>query len=155
MLLYSYMLSLITCVCRPITSTHWTHLLLLKFLLSAILWAVLSLVVHNISLHASRENGRMDQPCCVPPKPFIFVLDTAEFIPCPLQLCLQALNANHSLHQVLVKICILLLQRPKQKKKSWGMVVWNMFYLQNSPYRHKPLPKQWWVFIQNYKALPV
>lgn len=44
----------------------------------------------------------INQPCCVPSKPFIFVLDAAEFIPCPLQLCLQALNANNSLHQVLV-----------------------------------------------------
>lgn len=79
----------------------------------------------NITTCKLWERSNVDQPCCVPPKPFIFVLHTAEFIPCPLQLCLQALNAYHSLHQVLVKICILLLQRPRQKE-SWGMVVWYM-----------------------------
>lgn len=57
--------------------------------------------------------SKMNQPCCVLSKPFIFVLDAAQFISRPLQLCLQALNANNSLHQVLVKIRILLLQRPK------------------------------------------
>lgn len=107
-------------------------------------------MVHSISLHASRENGRMDQPCCVPPKPFIFVLDTAEFIPCPLQLCLQALNANHSLHQVLVKICILLLQRPKQKKNhgEWLFEICSIYkthqtdinhYLNNDEYSFKTI----------------
>ncbi len=49
------------------------------------------------------------------PKPFIFLLDMAELVPGPLQLHLQALDANHSLQQVLVKIRILLLQRPEHR----------------------------------------
>lgn len=48
-------------------------------------------------------------------KPFIFLLDMAELVPGPLQLRLQALNANHSLQEVLVKICILLLQHPEHR----------------------------------------
>lgn len=44
------------------------------------------------------------------PKPFIFLFDVTELVPGPLQLRLQALNANHRLQQILVKICILLLQ---------------------------------------------
>ena len=47
-------------------------------------------------------------------KPFIFLLDVAELVPGPLQFCLQALDANHSLQQVLVKIGILLLQLPEE-----------------------------------------
>lgn len=39
----------------------------------------------------------------------------AELVPGPLQLHLQALDANHSLQQVLVKICILLLQCPEHR----------------------------------------
>lgn len=55
------------------------------------------------------------QACCVCPTPFVFLLNTTEFVPSPLQLRLQALNANHSLQQVLVKISILLLQRPEYR----------------------------------------
>lgn len=48
-------------------------------------------------------------------KPFIFLLDMTELVPAPLQLRLQALDANHRLQQVLVKIRILLLQRPEHR----------------------------------------
>ena len=39
-----------------------------------------------------------------------------ELVPGPLQLRLQAFNANHRLQQVLVKICIFLLQRPEHRR---------------------------------------
>ena len=48
-------------------------------------------------------------------KPFVLLLDMAELIPGSVQLCLQALNANYCLQQVLVKISILLLQRPEHR----------------------------------------
>lgn len=38
-----------------------------------------------------------------------------ELVSGPLQLCLQALNANHCLQQVLVEIGILLLQCPEHR----------------------------------------
>lgn len=96
---------------------------------------------------------KMIQPCCVPPKPFIFVLDATEFILRPLQLRLQALNANNSLHQVLVKIRILLLQCPKWEESS-RMVVWNMLDLlltQTHFYIYQYFKK--WVFFKAQELL--
>lgn len=52
---------------------------------------------------------------CLHKSPFIFLLDMTELVSSPLQLCLQALNANHGLQQVLVEISILLLQRPEHR----------------------------------------
>lgn len=64
-------------------------------------------------------------------KPFIFLLDMAELIPSPLQLHLQAFDANHSLQQVLVKICILLLQRPEHRGMLGdGVLSQNIDYLE-------------------------
>lgn len=48
-------------------------------------------------------------------EPFVFLLDMTELVSGPLQLCLQALNANHCLQQVLVEIGILLLQCPEHR----------------------------------------
>lgn len=69
--------------------------------------------------------------CCVCPKPFIFLFDTAQFVPGPLQFCLQALNANHSLQQVLVKIVVLFLQHPEHRGMMGdGVTSQNIFILE-------------------------
>lgn len=55
----------------------------------------------------------------------------AELVPGPLQLRLQALDANHSLQQVLVKIWILLLQRPEHRGMMGDYVLFeNIFTIE-------------------------
>lgn len=51
-------------------------------------------------------------------KPFIFLLDMTKLVPGPLKLRLKALNANHHLQQVLLKICILVLQCTEHRENT-------------------------------------
>lgn len=47
--------------------------------------------------------------------PFVFLLDTAEFISSALQLLLKTLNANDRLQQVLMEVGVLFLQGPAHR----------------------------------------
>lgn len=48
-------------------------------------------------------------------RPFIFLLDAAEFVSGALQLLLKALNANNCLQQVLMEVGVLFLQGPAHR----------------------------------------
>lgn len=77
----------------------------------------------------------------------------AQFVPGPLQFCLQALNANHGLQQVLVKIVILLLQLPENRRMmGHGVISQNIFILESIYKRSLLDPDQYLYSKYTFKA---